>query len=126
MLFATNDINEAANVATRCGILAGSRLVAEGTPDDLIAALGGNTRIDLFLAVPVRLDRLRRLPGIERVDITGTDEGFALSILAKPGADILGRSISALVEEGGVVISAAVQEPDLGDVVSWYDEGGGR
>lgn len=126
VLLATNDVDEAASVATRCGILSDGNLVATGTPEDLIGRLGSCMRIDLVLAVPVRLDRLQRLPGIESVDVTGTDEGFALSILAKPGSEMLGRAIAAVVEEGGAVVSAAVQNPGLGDVVGRYGEGRGR
>ncbi len=126
VLLATNDVHEAALIATRCGVLAGGRLVAEGTPEDLVCGLDSNARVELVLTAPVPLEGLRAVPGVMSVEVKETDGEFTVSVLARPGADLLGRAIAAVAGKGGTVVSAVVLEPDLSDVLNWYGSGGRR
>src|SRR5437879_1544883 len=57
ILLTTHDLDEAARLADRIGILHQGRLVAEGTPEELAARHGGGTLEDVFMtATGRRLD----------------------------------------------------------------------
>jgi ABC-2 type transport system ATP-binding protein len=54
ILLTTHDLDEAARLADRIGILHQGRLVAEGTPAELAARNGGGTLEDVFMTVTGR------------------------------------------------------------------------
>jgi ABC-2 type transport system ATP-binding protein len=54
ILLTTHDLDEAARLADRIGILHQGRLVAEGTPADLAARHGGGTLEDVFMTLTGR------------------------------------------------------------------------
>jgi len=63
ILLTTHDLDEAARLADRIGILHQGRLVAEGTPAELAARHGGGTLEDVFMTLTGRR--------IEEVDEAG-------------------------------------------------------
>ena len=54
ILLTTHDLDEAARLADRIGILHQGRLVAEGTPAELAARHGGGTLEDVFMTLTGR------------------------------------------------------------------------
>ncbi len=54
ILLTTHDLDEAARLADRIGILHQGRLVAEGTPEELAARHGGGTLEDVFMTLTGR------------------------------------------------------------------------
>ncbi len=54
ILLTTHDLDEAARLADRIGILHQGRLVAEGTPAELVARHGGGTLEDVFMTLTGR------------------------------------------------------------------------
>jgi ABC-2 type transport system ATP-binding protein len=54
ILLTTHDLDEAARLADRIGILHQGRLVAEGTPQELAARHGGGSLEDVFMTLTGR------------------------------------------------------------------------
>jgi ABC-2 type transport system ATP-binding protein len=67
VLFATHRLEEADAIASFVLVIAGGRLVASGTPDQIRAAAAGRTTVS-FVAVGAPLEILERLPGVETAE----------------------------------------------------------
>ena len=67
VLFATHRLEEADAIASFILVIAGGRLVASGTPDQIRAAAAGRTTVS-FVADGVPLEILERLPGVETAE----------------------------------------------------------
>lgn len=68
VLLTTHDLHEADAVADHISIIAGGRIVAEGTPQDLKKQSA--LRTVSFQAIhPPQEDELRKLPGVEKVEM---------------------------------------------------------
>ena len=70
LLFATHRLEEADAVADRVIVLAGGRVVAEGTPDQVKRHADGASVVR-FAAGGVEHDELERLPAVQAVDVSG-------------------------------------------------------
>jgi ABC-2 type transport system ATP-binding protein len=68
LVFATHRLEEAEEVADRVVVMAGGRVVAEGSPDDVKAATEGRGAVS-FRANGTPLEMLERLPAVEEVEI---------------------------------------------------------
>jgi ABC-2 type transport system ATP-binding protein len=67
VLFATHRLEEADAVASFVLVIAGGRLVASGTPDQIRAAAAGRTTVS-FVAPDVPVEIFERLPGVEAAE----------------------------------------------------------
>ncbi len=122
VIFASNDMHEAAALATRVVLLQQGRVIAAGTPPVLLRSLDRAVRIDLRLTTPIVAESLRELPGVTGVG-EGTDgEGAPLlRVLGKANSDggtsgLLARVVTAVVEQGGRIGALEVNAPSLGDL----------
>jgi len=67
VLFATHRLEEADAIASFILVIAGGRLVASGTPDQIRVAAAGRTMVS-FVAADVPLEILERLPSVETAE----------------------------------------------------------
>jgi ABC-2 type transport system ATP-binding protein len=90
ILLTTHYMEEAARLCDRVAIMDHGRIIALGTPADLIESLGADQIVELSLKGEVQLDAFERLPGVRRArvrdssySLTVTDIGAALTALLK-------------------------------------------
>jgi ABC-2 type transport system ATP-binding protein len=117
LLLTTHYMDEAEALASRVGIVDHGRLVAEGAPDALVAALGAD-----LIRVRGQGDRahfasqVAKLPFVSRVD---TDEaGGAVLVYVDSGSRRLVEVVGA--SNGFRVDDVTVARPGLGDVFLHY------
>jgi ABC-2 type transport system ATP-binding protein len=105
VLFATHRLEEADAIASLILVIAGGRLVASGTPDQIRAAAVGRTTVS-FVAADVPLEILERLPGVEA---TEADRGRVTVYTTDPDATV--RAVLERVPEvEGLQITRAGME----------------
>jgi ABC-2 type transport system ATP-binding protein len=115
VLLTTHYLEEADHLAARLAIVEAGRVVADGTPDELKSALGGDT-IRAGLARRADADRariaLQAIPGVGAVLI----EGGALQARVTSGAETLPTVLATLNVAGVELASISVARPSLDDV----------
>ena len=115
-LVATNEPGLAEALATEVVFLHEGEVVAHGSPSDLLAQVGGATRIEVHVTGPTTpaLERLpaniisvQRLPG---------------RIIAESGsgADVLPQMVDAVLSAGLKIERVELREPDLADVFTHF------
>jgi ABC-2 type transport system ATP-binding protein len=117
IILATNDVHEAALLARRVALMHRGRVLIAGKPTTLVASLEALTRIELRLAVPLSLDPLREIEGVEEAGLDRQEGGSAcLRLLIRPSQEVLARVVNEVVRQGGVLQGIEVRAPNLGDV----------
>jgi ABC-2 type transport system ATP-binding protein len=121
VLLTTHYLDEAEHLADRVGVLAGGRLVAEGTPDELMAAAPATT---VAFALPV---------GVAAADLDVPAEAEVVDGVVRFETDrptaVLAAITAAAVERDVELASLSVRRPSLEDVFlelggTHADEGG--
>jgi len=113
MLYTTHHMEEAQELSDRVGIIHHGKIIALGTPDELIQTIHVGDTLRLHIGVskvsaPL-LDALRQVRGVKEVSTEG--ETITLSLLH--AADVL-PEILRIVEESGISVgSLTVQQPNL-------------
>jgi ABC-2 type transport system ATP-binding protein len=112
ILLASNQVDEVESLCDRVAFLHRGRLVAEGTPEELVSSLEGIKRIVATLRNPVEYAPVVEISGVERVVPEGRD--LVVHCENRPGvvADVVG----AVVRAGGDVTDLSVRRPNLEDV----------
>lgn len=140
VVLTTHDMDEAAKLSDRVGIVDHGRLLALDTPSALVAALPGSATIDLTLtgvepaAVRPRLEGLRGVSGVEELSGSGgpadpttdTDTAATTTVTTAPArlrvscdgeaGAALPTVLGAVGDAGGTVTEVAIGEPTLEDV----------
>jgi ABC-2 type transport system ATP-binding protein len=110
ILFASHYINEVQRVCDQIGILDEGRLVAEGTPEELKAQVGGETEIRL--STSGSLDQLlascQAVEGLESAALSGE----SVRVLAR-STDIVASLVIATQSARLPITRVEVLEPDL-------------
>jgi len=122
VLLTTHDMEEAERLADRVGFLADGRLVAEGTPADLIAEHGDAPRLAARLDTTGERDS-RSPPAVERAREAlvaaelgrVTTEGREV-VVHDADARAIGRALDALDGAGVAYDAVAWRQPDLESV----------
>ena len=109
---ASNQVDEVEALCDRVVFLHRGRLVAEGTPEELVSSLGGVRRIVATLRNPVEYGAVREVPGVERVVPGGRD----LVAHCEDRRGIVASVVGAIVRAGGDVTDLSVRRPNLEDV----------
>ena len=109
VLFATHRLEEADAIASFILVIAGGRLVASGTPDQIRAAAAGRTTVS-FIAADVPLEILERLPG---VDAAETDRGRVTVYTTDPDATVRAVLDRVPQVEGLQITRAGMEEAFL-------------
>jgi ABC-type multidrug transport system ATPase subunit len=112
LLLASNQVEEVEALCDRVAFLHRGKLVAEGTPEDLVSSLEGVRRIVATLRNPVEYATLEEVPGVERAIPEGRD--LVVHCAERPG--IVADVVAGLVRAGGDITDLTVRRPSLEDV----------
>jgi len=112
VLLASNQVDEVESLCDRAAFLHRGKLVAEGTPEELISSVEGVRRIVARLRNPVEYGPINEIDGIQRIVPEGRDLVFHCD--ERPGmvADV----VAGIVRAGGDIVNLSVQRPNLEDV----------
>jgi ABC-type multidrug transport system ATPase subunit len=112
VVLASNQVDEVEALCDRVAFLHKGRLVAEGTPEDLISSLEGVRRIVATLRNPVAYQPIGDVAGVDRV----VPEGRDLVVHCEDRPGIVADVVAGVVRAGGDITDLAVRRPSLEDV----------
>ena len=112
VLLASNQVDEVESLCDRAAILHRGKVVAGGTPEDLISRVEGVRRIVATLRNPVEYGSVTEVGGVERV----VPEGRDLIIHCEERPGIVADVVAGIVRSGGDIVNLSVQRPNLEDV----------
>ena len=113
VLLTTHDMDEASRLADTVGIVDEGRLVAVGTPAELMARLGDDTMHVRSSAEPGAFaEAVRRLDYVE--EVTATETGVQIGL--DSGDRRLPEIVTLASETGYAIEAISVSRPTLGDV----------
>ena len=112
ILLASNQVDEVESLCDRAAFLHRGKVVAEGTPEDLISHVEGVRRIVATLRNPVEYGSLTEVGGVQRV----VPEGRDLIIHCEERPGIVADVVAGVVRSGGDIVNLSVQRPNLEDV----------
>lgn len=112
VLLASNQVDEVESLCDRVIFLHRGRVVAEGTPEELVSSLRGVRRIVASLRNPVPYGEVGAVPGVERV----APEGRDLIVHCEDRPGIVAGVVEAIVRSGGDITGLSVERPSLEDV----------
>jgi ABC-2 type transport system ATP-binding protein len=122
VVLTTHDMDEAAKLADRVGIVDHGRLLALDTPSALVAALPGEATIDIVLTggeVRTLRGRIGGVRGVAGVEVRTADPGdptrLRVSVDGEAGA-ALAPVLGAVADAGATVAQVDIGEPTLEDV----------
>jgi ABC-2 type transport system ATP-binding protein len=114
VLLTTHYMDEAERLCDRVGIVDHGKMIALGTPRELIATLGGEEVVEFAVAAPLELGALQALPGVKaaRRVPSSNEGGWALTV------DEVHVSIPALLQylEGKPLTRLSTHHATLEDV----------
>jgi ABC-2 type transport system ATP-binding protein len=112
IVLASNQVDEVEALCDRVAFLQRGKIIAEGTPEELVASLRGVKRVVATLRNPVEYAAVGEVAGVERIAPEGRD--LLIHCEDRPGvvADVVG----ALVRAGGDITDLSVRRPNLEDV----------
>ncbi len=112
VVLASNQVDEVESFCDRVVFLHRGRLVAEGTPEELISSLRGVKRIVATLRNPVEYGEVAEVAGVERV----VPEGRDLVVHCEDRRGIVAEVVAGLLRAGGDITDLSVRRPNLEDV----------
>jgi ABC-type multidrug transport system ATPase subunit len=112
VLVASNQVDEVEALCDRVAFLHRGKLVAQGTPEDLVSSLEGVRRIVATLRNPVEYAALEGVPGVDRVVPEGRD--LVIHCAQRPG--IVADVVASIVRAGADITDLSVRRPNLEDV----------
>ena len=112
VVLASNQVDEVESLCDRAAFLHRGRLVAEGTPEELISSVQGVRRIVATLRNPVEYGSIVEVGGVERIVPEGRDLVFHCE--ERPG--IVADVVAGIVGSGGDIVNLSVERPNLEDV----------
>ena len=112
VVLASNQVDEVESLCDRAAFLHRGKVVAEGTPEELISSVQGVRRIVATLRNPVEYGSVAEVGGVQRVVPEGRDLIFHCE--ERPG--IVADVVAGIVNAGGDIVKLSVQRPNLEDV----------
>ncbi|MBA2345160.1 MAG: ABC transporter ATP-binding protein [Rubrobacter sp.] len=112
IVLASNQVDEVESLCDRVAFLHDGRIVAEGTPEDLISSLKGVRRIVATLRNPVEYRPVEGVAGVDRI----VPEGRDLVVHCEDRPGIVADVVAGIVRAGGDITDLAVRRPSLEDV----------
>jgi ABC-2 type transport system ATP-binding protein len=112
IILTTHYIEEAEKLCDRVAIVDYGRVIAEGSPRQLISGSQGQSRIEFRTASPVEVAQLRRVPFVS--SITHDHDSYVLRVGDAPRAII--ELVRWLESEGAEILDLHITRPTLEDV----------
>ena len=112
VVLASNQVDEVEALCDRVAFLHRGRMLAEGTPEELVSSLRGVKRIVATLRNPVEYAPVGELTGVERV----AAEGRNLVVHCEDRPGLVADVVAGIVGAGGDITDLAVRRPNLEDV----------
>jgi ABC-2 type transport system ATP-binding protein len=112
VLLTTHYIEEAERLCDRVAIMDHGRVVAQGTPRELVHRSGQGTRLEVRLSKPAIPDDLNRLDGV--LDCRETEGLYFLH--AQPAAKAIVALIRFLETQENTLLDLHISQPSLEDV----------
>jgi ABC-type multidrug transport system ATPase subunit len=112
VLLASNQVDEVESLCDRAAFLHRGKLVAQGTPEELISSVEGVRRIVATLRNPVEYGTIAELGGVQRIVPEGRDLVFHCD--ERPG--VVSDVVAGIVRAGGDIMNLLVERPNLEDV----------
>jgi ABC-2 type transport system ATP-binding protein len=112
IVLASNQVDEVEALCDRVVFLHRGKVIAEGTPDELVSTLRGVKRVVATLRNPVEYAAVSGVAGVERV----ASEGRNLVIHCEDRPGVVADVVGALVRAGGDITDLSVRRPNLEDV----------
>src|SRR5215213_300141 len=112
VLLASNQVDEVESLCDRAAFLHRGKVVAEGTPEDLISRVEGVRRIVATLRNPVEYGSLAEVVGVQRI----VPEGRDLIIHCEERPGMVADVVAGIVRLGGDIVNLSVHKPNLEDV----------
>jgi ABC-2 type transport system ATP-binding protein len=112
IVLTTHYIEEAEELCDHLAIVDHGRVVAAGTPADLIAAAHGLSRIDLRTAKPLDPRWIEKLAAVREVE----ERGAGWRLKTESTAQTLAELVGGLQTDGNNLIDLHVAQPSLEDV----------
>jgi ABC-2 type transport system ATP-binding protein len=112
VLLASNQVDEVESLCDRAALLHRGKLVAEGTPEELISSVQGVRRIVATLRNPVEYAPVAGVGGVQRIVPEGRDLIFHCD--ERPG--VVADVVAGIVQAGGDIVNLSVERPNLEDV----------
>jgi ABC-2 type transport system ATP-binding protein len=112
VLLTTHDIGEAEHLCDRIAIIDKGRIVAAGTPRELVSGSNATPSVRLWTARPFEREWIAASPGVEDLHCDGSTARFRTATVSATLAAVMG----ALATRGVEVIDLRVQKTTLEDL----------
>ncbi|MDQ4126780.1 MAG: ABC transporter ATP-binding protein [Actinomycetota bacterium] len=112
VLLASNQGDEVEALCDRASFLHRGKVLAEGTPEELISSVEGVRRIVTTLRNPVGYAPVAEIRGVQRI----VPEGRELVVHCEERPGIVADVVSGIVGAGGDIVNLSVERPNLEDV----------
>jgi len=115
VLLTTHYMFEADELCDRIAVIAGGKILANGTPEDLKQRVttGGVVEIEVFGVSPDVVGRVHALPGVRTVVVEERGQAQVLVVGAESGAEVTPAVLSCM--DGARVGRVVTREPTLED-----------
>ncbi len=125
VVIATNDTNEARHIADIVSLMDRGRVVASGSPEELIDRLKGKVMIRFGLATPPSMEVIDGLEGVLTANISDDDGRTVLEVMtrAEDETAVVQELMKTLEASGVRVERIDMQRPGLGDVLMRFAGG---
>jgi ABC-2 type transport system ATP-binding protein len=112
IVLASNQVGEVESLCNRVIFLHRGRVVAEGTPEELVSSVEGVKRIVATLRNPVEYSAVGAVAGVKLV----VPEGRDLVVHCEDRRGIVAEVVAGIVQAGGDILDLSVRRPNLEDV----------
>ena len=112
LLLTTHFMDEAEALCDRVAVVDRGKVIALGTPAELVRGLGGEAVVEVETAPAADPERLRGLEGVRRVE----GSGAALRLIVERAHEVVPRLLAALEADGRRLLHLSTRHGTLEDV----------